>query len=57
MGWTPPRPFWVWLFLDESANFFTLIGGTILLLAIVGDERTDWNKVQASASYMIIQQQ
>lgn len=30
-------PFWVWLFLGETATFNTLIGGTVLLAAIVGN--------------------
>ena len=30
-------PFWVWLFLGETITKFTLIGGCILLLAIVGN--------------------
>ena len=50
-------PFRVWLFLDEPTNVYTLIGGAILLLARVGSEPTEWNKAQASASYMRIQQQ
>ena len=30
-------PFWVWLFLGETASINTLIGGAILLAAIVGN--------------------
>ena len=30
-------PLWVWLFLDEIASVNTLIGGAILLIAIVGN--------------------
>ena len=30
-------PLWVWLFLNETASFNTMIGGAILLLAIVGN--------------------
>ena len=30
-------PFWVWLFLNEIASANTLIGGTVLLAAIVGN--------------------
>lgn len=30
-------PFWVWLFLGESASFYTLFGGSILMLAIAGN--------------------
>ncbi|RYG89435.1 DMT family transporter [Loktanella sp. IMCC34160] len=30
-------PFWVWLFLGESASPYTLIGGTVLLAAIAGN--------------------
>lgn len=28
-------PFWVWIFLGETVNFRTLMGGSILLLAII----------------------
>jgi len=30
-------PVWVWLLLGETAGFYTLIGGAMLLLAIAGD--------------------
>ncbi len=30
-------PFWVWLFLGETASVNTLIGGSVLLLAIAGN--------------------
>jgi len=30
-------PFWVWLFLGETASFYTLAGGSILMLAIAGN--------------------
>ncbi|MEM7292234.1 MAG: DMT family transporter [Pseudomonadota bacterium] len=30
-------PFWVWLFLGEEADLYTLIGGAILLCAIAGN--------------------
>jgi DME family drug/metabolite transporter len=30
-------PGWVWLFLGETASINTLIGGTVLLLAIAGN--------------------
>ena len=30
-------PFWVWLFLGETASFNTLIGGAVLLAAIAGN--------------------
>ncbi len=30
-------PIWVWLFLGETASFYTLFGGLILMLAIVGN--------------------
>lgn len=33
-------PVWVWLLLDESASFYTLLGGAILLSAIVGNALT-----------------
>ena len=33
-------PFWVWLFLGETASVYTLIGGVILLLAITGNALT-----------------
>ena len=30
-------PFWVWLVLGETAGFWTLLGGAILLAAIAGN--------------------
>lgn len=30
-------PLWVWLFLGESAEFYTLLGGSVLMLAIAGN--------------------
>jgi drug/metabolite transporter (DMT)-like permease len=30
-------PVWVWLFLGETASFYTLFGGLILMLAIAGN--------------------
>jgi len=30
-------PFWVWLFLGETAGIYTLIGGAILMAAIIGN--------------------
>jgi len=30
-------PLWVWLFIGESVSLFTLIGGIILMLALVGN--------------------
>lgn len=30
-------PFWVWLLMGESASFYTLLGGFILMLAIAGN--------------------
>ncbi|MDC1275773.1 EamA/RhaT family transporter, partial [Ascidiaceihabitans sp.] len=30
-------PLWVWLFLGETANVNTLIGGVVLLVAIAGN--------------------
>ncbi len=30
-------PIWVWLFIGETAGFYTLIGGAVLLAAIVGN--------------------
>ncbi|MDG1407648.1 MAG: DMT family transporter [Octadecabacter sp.] len=30
-------PLWVWLFLGETASFYTLVGGGVLLLAIAGN--------------------
>ena len=30
-------PIWVWLFLGEKADFMTLLGGSILLAAILGN--------------------
>ena len=33
-------PFWVWIFMGESASVYTLIGGFVLLLAIAGNALT-----------------
>jgi len=33
-------PFWVWLFLGETASIYTLIGGAVLLAAIAGNALT-----------------
>jgi len=30
-------PLWVWLFLGETATIYTLIGGAVLLAAIIGN--------------------
>ncbi len=30
-------PLWVWLFLGETAEFYTLLGGSVLMLAIAGN--------------------
>ena len=30
-------PFWVWLFLGEDASAYTLIGGALLFVAIIGN--------------------
>jgi len=30
-------PFWVWLFLGETASGYTLLGGMILLIAIASN--------------------
>jgi len=30
-------PLWVWLFMGETASFYTLVGGFILMLAIAGN--------------------
>ena len=30
-------PIWVWLFIGETASFYTLVGGAILMLAIAGN--------------------
>ncbi len=30
-------PFWVWIFLGETASFYTLAGGSVLMLAIAGN--------------------
>ena len=27
-------PFWAWVFLDESPQFYALIGGSIILFAV-----------------------
>ena len=34
-------PLWVWLFLGETASFYTLLGGAILLAAIAGNALTN----------------
>lgn len=33
-------PIWVWIFVGETASFYTLIGGVILLMAIAGNALT-----------------
>jgi DME family drug/metabolite transporter len=33
-------PLWVWIFIGETVSFYTLIGGMILLMAIVGNALT-----------------
>ena len=33
-------PIWVWIFVGETASLYTLVGGTILLLAIAGNALT-----------------
>ncbi len=33
-------PIWVWIFIGETASFYTLIGGVVLLLAIAGNALT-----------------
>ena len=33
-------PLWVWILLDEVASIYTLIGGSILMLAIAGNAVT-----------------
>ena len=30
-------PIWVWLFIGETASFYTLVGGAVLMLAIAGN--------------------
>jgi drug/metabolite transporter (DMT)-like permease len=30
-------PLWVWIFIDETVSFYTLLGGAVLLLAIAGN--------------------
>ena len=30
-------PLWVWIFIGETASFYTLFGGSILMLAIAGN--------------------
>lgn len=37
MGEVVLGPLWVWLFLSETASAYTLIGGTILLMALAGN--------------------
>ena len=33
-------PLWVWMFVGETASFYTLLGGVILLMAIAGNALT-----------------
>jgi drug/metabolite transporter (DMT)-like permease len=33
-------PLWVWILIGETVSFYTLIGGMILLMAIVGNALT-----------------
>ena len=33
-------PLWVWIFIGETASFYTLLGGAILMLAIAGNALT-----------------
>ena len=33
-------PLWVWMFIGETASFYTLVGGVILLMAIAGNALT-----------------
>ncbi len=33
-------PIWVWIFIGETASFYTLIGGVVLLFAIAGNALT-----------------
>lgn len=33
-------PLWVWIFIGETASFYTLLGGAILMLALVGNALT-----------------
>ena len=30
-------PLWVWIFLGETASFYTLLGGAVLMLAITAN--------------------
>ena len=30
-------PLWVWIFIGETVSFYTLLGGTVLMLAIAGN--------------------
>ncbi|MCP4331510.1 MAG: DMT family transporter [Gammaproteobacteria bacterium] len=30
-------PFWVWIFMGESVSFYTLFGGSVLMMAIAGN--------------------
>jgi drug/metabolite transporter (DMT)-like permease len=30
-------PLWVWIFVGETAGFYTLLGGAILMLALAGN--------------------
>ena len=33
-------PIWVWIFMGETASFYTLVGGVVLLIAIAGNALT-----------------
>lgn len=33
-------PIWVWIFMGETASFYTLLGGAVLLIAIAGNALT-----------------
>jgi DME family drug/metabolite transporter len=42
-------PLWVWLFIGETVSFYTLIGGIILMLALVGNAVSGLRRKQVPA--------
>ncbi len=42
-------PFWVWLFLGETPLFYTILGGTILMLALIGNAVSSWTTSSGNA--------
>jgi drug/metabolite transporter (DMT)-like permease len=47
----PLTPFWVWLIMNETPGFYTLIGGAIVLAALFGHILSEvWRKPNGSSS-------